>query len=75
MKDALFYMGVPRIITYGRSVQAMNWESVKPKKKNKIERDISKIAKELKKADIPRVGIKTKMFFTMMRNMKKAGMG
>ena len=33
VQDALVYMGVPKIVKYGLSVQAMNWEGVDRKKK------------------------------------------
>lgn len=71
----LSYWGVPYVKSYGICVQAMNWESVRAGKKNKIERDISKLAKKLKKVETPKVGIKIKMTFRMMRMMQKAGMG
>ncbi|MPM77439.1 hypothetical protein SDC9_124442 [bioreactor metagenome] len=71
----LFYWGVPFIRSYGIGVQAMNWESVKDKKKAKIDRDITKLAKKLSDAGAPRVNIKTKILFNMMRNMQKAGWG
>ena len=73
--NALFYMGVPQIETYGIAVQAMNWDMVKPKKKARIEKDISKIAKRLSGSKKPPVGIKTRFIFGMMRMMQKGGMG
>jgi len=73
--NALFYMGVPQIKTYGTAVQAMNWDMVKPKKKARIEKDISKIAKKLSDPRKPAVGIKTRFIFGMMRMMQKGGMG
>lgn len=73
--NALFYMGVPQIETYGIAVQATNWDMVKPKKKARIEKDISKIAKRLSDSKKPTVGIKTRFIFGMMRMMQKGGMG
>lgn len=72
---ALFYWGVPSIRRYGISVQAMNWESVKNEKKVKIDRDIKKLARKISGTGTPRVSIKTKLIFNMMRNMQKAGWG
>lgn len=71
----LFYWGVPSIRRYGISVQAMNWESVKNEKKAKIDRNITKLARKISGIGTPRVGIKTKFIFNMMRNMQKAGWG
>ena len=45
--DALLYLGVPSVTKYGVAVQAMNWESISEKKRNKIDRDTTKIAKKL----------------------------
>lgn len=72
---SLFYWGVPYIKSYGISVQAMNWDDVKAQKKEKIERDISKLAHRLMKVGTPKAGIKTKVIFNMMRKMQKAGWG
>ena len=71
----LFYWGVPKIYRYGAKVQAMNWESVKPEKKAKIERDLTKLARKLSRAKPPRVGLKTRFVFQMMANMQKSGWG
>ncbi len=73
--NALFYMGVPQIETYGVAVQAVNWDMVKPKKKAKIEKDIARLAKKLSGGKKPRVGIKTRFMFGAMRMMQSAGMG
>ena len=72
VRDALLYMGVPKIIPYGISVQAMNWDQVPQKKKVKIEKDTAAVAKMLhiKK---PSVGIKTRFIFMMMSKMHKKG--
>lgn len=45
--DALLYLGVPYVVRYGISVKAMNWQGIAEKKKEKIERDTSRIAKKL----------------------------
>ena len=68
----LFYWGVPKIYRYGAKVQAMNWESVKPKTKQKIEKATAKLAKKLGKNAPPRVGLKTRFMFFMMGRMQKA---
>lgn len=74
MKDvstALFYWGVPYIKCYGAVLQASNWGEVSGKKKGKIERDTTKLAKILLKSKV-KVGMKTKFFFYMMRMMHKS---
>ena len=68
----LFYWGVPKIYRYGTRVEAMNWESVKPKIKQKIEKATAKLAKRLSKNTPPRVGIKTRFMFFIMAGMQKA---
>ena len=73
--NTLFYWGVPSVLTYGISVQAMNWAGVSDKKKIKIEKDTSKIAAKVLKRKKVKVGIKTKAFFMVMRMMQKNSMG
>ncbi|HOO75224.1 MAG TPA: hypothetical protein PLS66_08015, partial [Tepiditoga sp.] len=74
VKDSLFYWGVPYIKTYGVGVQAMNWGMVKPKKKEKIEKNLTKIAANIKKTKKTHVGIKTKFIFNIMKLMHSAGL-
>ena len=73
VQDALVYMGVPKIVKYGLSVQAMNWEGVDRKKKAKIERDAARIAKQLSTDKAPAVGIRTRFLFRMMGMLQKKG--
>ena len=63
VQDALFYMGVPKIMKYGLSVQAMNWQGVSEKKKEQIEKDAERIARKLSTGKKPAVGIKTRFMF------------
>lgn len=72
---ALFYWGVPYVKSYGIAVQAMNWEMVNPKKKEKIKKDVARLAKSLGKRHSPPVGIKTRFMFRMMAGMQSAGWG
>ena len=72
---ALSYWGVPDIESYGVAVQAMNWDMVSEKKKEKIEKDTMRIAKVLSNNKKPVVGIKTRFMFRMMGGMQKAGWG
>lgn len=71
----LFYWGIPWIKGYGVSVQAMNWEGVSLKKKEKIEKDMMAFAKTLSKNNVSAVPIKTKFMFRMFAMMQKAGWG
>lgn len=75
IKDALFYWGVPYIMTYGIGVQAISWEYVSDKKKMVIERDMTKLAKKVLAKRVPKPGFKTKGLFMIMRMMQKGGMG
>ena len=72
--DALFYWGIPYILPYGICIQAMNWNGVSDKKKQKIEKDTTKLANKVLRKKVGRVGIKTKAVFLMMRMMQKANM-
>lgn len=73
--NTLLYWGVPQVLSYGISVQAMNWNGVADKKKQKIENDTTKIADKVSKSKCVKVGIKTKSLFMMMRMMQKMGWG
>ena len=72
--NALFYWGIPYVKGYGIAVQAMSWEQVADKKKDKISKDIAKLAKTIKKTKV-HVGIKTRFIFNMMRMMQLNNMG
>ena len=74
VEQALFYWGIPYILTYGICIQAMNWDGVSDKKKQKIEKETTKIANKVLKKKNVGVGIKTKTIFMLMRMMQKANM-
>lgn len=71
----LFYWGVPYIRSYGQSIQAMNWEGVAEKKKKKLQNDMANLARKIERVDAVHVGIKTKVYFELMRAMQKANWG
>ena len=75
IKTALFYWGIPLIKSYGVAVQAMNWDMVNTKKKEKIEKDTARLAQKLSLNKKPHVGLKTRFMFKMMGAMQSAGMG
>ena len=53
----------------------MNWQGISDKKKQRIEKDIKKLAKVTKNKKRVNAGFKTKFFFNMMRMMQKNNMG
>ena len=73
--NTLLYWGVPYVLSYGISVQAMNWNAVADKKKEKIDKDTTKLAGKVLKKKHVKAGIKTKALFMMMRMMQKMGWG
>ena len=75
VSDALFYWGIPCIVEYGICIQAMNWDGVSEKKKQKIEKDTIRIAQRISRKKSVKAGIKTKVMFSLMRMMQKADLG
>ena len=71
----LSHWGIPYIIQYGKAIQAMNWEGVSLKTKEKIEKDMTHIASRLLKKQKPHVGIKTKGYFFFARMLQKQNWG
>ena len=61
-------------MSYGICIQAMNWAGVADKKKQKIEKDTTKIANKIRKKKKVKVGFKTKAFFMLMRMLQQANM-
>lgn len=73
LQDNLFYSGVPKIYSYGKNVGASSWETVKPEKKLKIEKEVIQIATQISKLiGKTKPGIKTKVMFQIMRMSQKA---
>lgn len=72
LKNALVFMGVPFIKTYGIAVQAMNWQMVKEEKKRLIENDMDKIANKISKIKSPKPNLKSKFLFFMFKKMHEA---
>ena len=73
VRRALLYMGVPSIKCYAAAVQAMNWETVKPEKKARIEADMKKLAAKLSKAGQPKPGLSSRFLFWMFSGMHASG--
>lgn len=74
MSDSLFYWGVAKIYNFGIAVAATSYSEISDKRKEKIEKKTSKLARKIKKkCGKARAGIKTKIFFNIMRMMQKSG--
>lgn len=65
--------GVPVVLQYGASVQAMNWDKVSSKHKQEFDEQTDRLARKLSKTSIPTVGLKVRGIYTMMRMLHKAG--
>lgn len=75
VSTALGYWGISDITKYGVSIQAMNWDMVSEKKKQQIEKATDKIAGKLSTGKKPKVSLKTKALFGIMRMMQVKNMG
>lgn len=74
MADSLFYWGVAKTYKLGMAVAATSFEGISDKKKKKIEKTTTKIAKKInKKYGKVKPGFKTKAFFFIMHLMQKNG--
>ncbi len=71
----LTYWGISDIHTYGTSVQAKAWSEVSPKKQQKIQQQMGKIARHLNRERKPQVSLQVRFLFMMMRGMQKSNMG
>ena len=75
IRQTLTYWGISSILTYGISVQAMNWNGVSETIRQKIDKDTTKIAQTILKNKPAKTSLKVKALFMMMRMMQKANMG
>ncbi len=73
VKRALFYMGVPYIRQYAIPVQAMNWKMVTAEKKDKIHKDMEKLATQINRVSEPKPGIKSRFLFHIFKGMHQKG--
>ena len=67
--------GIPEVIRYGLSVNATNLEMVLDKKKDKIQKDMTRLASKLLNKTKVKVGIKTRILFWLYGGMQKANWG
>ena len=75
ISTALFYCGVPYIKRIGVALQAMHWDMVSEKKKEKLDKITTKLAKKLSNNKMPSVGFKTRFIFFVMSKMQSGEMG
>ncbi|MBR2279481.1 MAG: NAD(P)H-dependent oxidoreductase [Ruminococcus sp.] len=74
MADSLFFWGVAKIYKLGMGVAATDWKSVPDKKKTKIEKATSSIAKKIiNNNGKVKPSLKTKGYFYIMRMIQKNG--
>lgn len=75
VKRTLAYWGVPYIKTYGVAVQASCWAEVKAGKKEKIKRDMVKLAGKIRRASCRKPSPYIRMMFRMMVLSRKNQVG
>ena len=74
MADSMFFWGVGKTYSYGVGVAETSYERVNSKIKQKIEKKTTDLAHKIKmKNGNIKPGIKTKIFFNIMRIMQKRG--
>ena len=74
MADSLFFWGVAKIYKFGIAVAATDWKKVNDKKKKKIEKATSSIAKKIiNNNGKVKPSLKTKGYFYLMRMLQKKG--
>lgn len=71
LKRTLAYWGVPYIKKYSACVQASNWNDVSQNKKDKIDKDITKIANKIEKSKNGKPSPYIRFMFNMMALAKK----
>lgn len=72
--DSMFFWGIGKIYKYGAAVMETSYDRVSDRKKQKIEKKISKLAAKIRnKQGKVKPGIKTKVFFNIMRIAQKYG--
>ena len=73
LSQQLFWLGIPKVFTYSKNVNASNWDEVPNKIKKSIEKDTLKLSKKVKdKVGKASPGIRSKFMFKLMRMMQKS---
>ena len=74
MADSMFFWGVAKTYQYGVAVMETAWERVSVKKKQSIEKELTRLARKLKAGQGHiKPSMKTKLVFAVMRQMQKHG--
>lgn len=71
----LINWGIPEVYQFGIVINAANWEEMNNKKKTKVKKATSKIAKKLSKEKKPKVNLNAKIRFLLFRWIQKANFG
>ncbi|MGN1181773.1 MAG: flavodoxin family protein [Faecalibacillus sp.] len=75
VKRALAYWGVPYIKTYGKALQASSWQEVSQKNKDRIHKDMTKLAHQIKKDKCGKPSLYIRFMFFIMARSRKQGDG
>ena len=71
IRRQLFWWGIPKIYSLSFNVNASAWEDVQEKAMKKIEREVEETSVRIQSASgKSKPGIKTKLFFSIMRKMQ-----
>lgn len=74
MADSTFFWGVGKTYRYGTAVRAVSWDCVSDRKKQRIEKDMKRLARRIqsRKGHV-RTSVKTRLFFNVMRQLQIRG--
>lgn len=74
MAHSTFFWGIPKTYKFGIAVMETSWEKVSSKKKQKIEKKLNSLAKKItENQGHVKPSVKTKVFFSIIRQMQKRG--
>lgn len=74
MAHSTFFWGIAKTYQFGVAVRETSWERVSSQKKQKIEKKLDLLAKKIaKRQEHIEPSVKTKIFFSVMRQMQKHG--
>lgn len=74
MAHSTFFWGIAKTYKYGVAVMETSWDRVSSKKKQKIENKLDLITSRiLRNQEHTQPSVKTKIFFSVMRQMQKRG--
>lgn len=72
MADSTFFWGVAKTYKFGMAVRATSWEGVDEKRRQAIDRKMTALAAKItRRVGKVKPGIKTKVFFSLMRAIQK----